>query len=327
LEQLSADPSAYTAYDWVQAWAEIYRTRRLILAHAVKAGDGDTAALGLIEVDRIRGWRFVGGDLSPRRAPLCAAGHEEDMWHALANWLYSNPRAWSTLEACEVGPSSDAVPGARLLVQRTPCLALPDSFDSYLASLSSKRRNDMRRRLRLAERAGAIVQKVPIEERGQAIADFVRLHRRRAGAKGEQHPGVDERLAQLLAKISTTDSIDLSIFEVRHGGARVAINIHLEYGGIIYPYNLGWEPEAAHLAPGILLALHAIADAIARGIRTIDLGPGEQDYKLALGFTPEQRIELRAVNPSMWGRVMKTTGAAYQRLRPLFARRNAAISR
>jgi CelD/BcsL family acetyltransferase involved in cellulose biosynthesis len=327
LEQSSADPSVYTTYDWIRAWADTYSDRRLVLAHVSAAHGGDTVALALIEVDRIRGWRFAGGEVTPRRAPLTAAGHEAMLWHMLADWLQAHPRAWSTFDACEVPRCGEALPGARLEAQRTPCLALPASFEAYLAALPSKRRGELRRRLRLAEREHAHVREVPAERHGDAIADFVRLHRQRALAKREHHALVDERLTRLLTRISAAAGVELSIFELCHRDARVAIDVRLSHRGVIYPYNLGWEPSVARLAPGVLLALNAIADGIARGAHTVDLGPGEQRYKLELGFTSRARLRLHAVNPSAWGSTMRVTGEVYQRLRSAVAARKLAISR
>ena len=97
-----------------------------------------------------QGWRFGGGDISACRRPLCSA-ECEDEWSALAGWLRCHPRAWSRLEACEVGPAAESTPGARLRTRDSTHLALPDSFDSYLASLASKPRQIFRKRLRRAE--------------------------------------------------------------------------------------------------------------------------------------------------------------------------------
>jgi CelD/BcsL family acetyltransferase involved in cellulose biosynthesis len=315
LELSSGNTNVYLAYDWLRAWAEVYRPRRLLLARALKAGDGGTAMLGLIEIDRIKGWHFAGGSSSACRAPLCAVGSEQVVWKALADWLHAHPRAWSTLDASEVGQAAELAPGAQLQIRYSACLSLPDSFDAYLMSLTSKQRNTFRKRLRRGEEEGVTVQRVPTHKRDGAISDFLHLHRIRASAKGERHANVDERLGQLLSKIAACSTIELSLFDLHYEGRRVAVNVRLGYGGVLFPYNLGWDPAAAHLAPGILLALGAVADALEQGVRTIDLGPGEQDYKLALGCVPQARLTLHASNASLWGRGLRATGSAYRRLR------------
>lgn len=314
LECRTTNDSVYTSYDWLRAWVEVYKPRKLMLAHVVEPDDGSTASLGLIEVDRIGGWRFAGGLVSPRRAPLCAAGRREAVWKALATWLHAHPRAWSTIEACEVGEAAQEIPGARLEARITPCLTLPDSFDDHLASLSAKQRHEVRRRLRRTQEAGVEVHRVPSEAVESALADLLRLHHRRADVKG-MNTNLDGRLVQMLREISTSNSIELYVFEVLSKGERVGVSVELAYGGVSYPYVLGWEPQTSNLAPGILLALNAITASLQEGLRAIDLGPGDQDYKLALGFRPESRLVLEATNPSPWGHALRAAGTTYARFR------------
>ena len=315
LERRSEEASPFTTYDWTRAWVETYRPPRLLLAHAVETDRGSTVALGLVEVSRLREWSFAGGEVTPRRSLLCAAGHADAAWRALAGWLRAHPRAWSTLDACEVAQGAGAVPGARLTATHTPCLALADSFESYLASLPSKRRGDLRRRLRLTEQAGVEVRRVPERERERAIADLLRLHGQRASAKAERHTNVDDRLGRLLARVCASSAIELAVFEVRRDGVPVATNICLEHGDVLYPYAHGWDPRGARLAPGIVMALDFIRDATSRGLSSIDMGPGEQDYKAALGAPPSRRLALRAGNPAAWARALRSAYAAYRRRR------------
>jgi CelD/BcsL family acetyltransferase involved in cellulose biosynthesis len=315
LEGQSTNPSVYTAYDWVHAWAEVYQPRRLLIARAVKVDNGAPAGIGLIEIDRIRGWRFAGGELSARRAPVCAAGCEDGVWHGLASWLRRHPRAWSTLEAWEVGESAGAVPGAHLEMRESFCLSTPDSLDSYFALLPSRHRSEMRRRLRRGEQAGITVREVPVGDRQDAIRDFIRLHQLRADAKSEVHTTIDERLEAMLTKVLPSNSIELYLYEICHEDARVAVDVKFAYRGVGYPYNLGWEPDVAHLGPGIHLAINGVSDAIARSLHTIDLGAGDQRYKRVLGFAPNPQFLLYATNPATAARAMQALGSAYQRLR------------
>jgi CelD/BcsL family acetyltransferase involved in cellulose biosynthesis len=315
LEGRATSDSIYTSFDWLRAWAEVYRPRRLVAMRAVDTDDNRTAALGLIEIDRVREWRFAGGAQTPRRAPLCANGYEDAVWKALGKWLRSHPHAWSTLHAAELGPGAEALPHARMQVRHTPCRSLPDSFDSYLASLTSKRRGDARRRLRLIDQVGIEIREVMPGELERAIEDFIRLHHRRADTKRETRLNLDNRLDKLLMRIQGAASLDLTVFEMRHCDERIGLNVVLERGGIVYLYSHGWDPAAARFAPGIVMALETIRYAIDRGMLTIDMGPGEQRYKLDLGFTPDPRLMLEAYNPLGWARALRIAADAYARLR------------
>jgi CelD/BcsL family acetyltransferase involved in cellulose biosynthesis len=312
LEKDAANHSVYTTHDWLRAWAETFAPRRLRIMRALRY-DGATAGLGLVDIDGSRGWRFAGGWLTPRRAPLYANGCEEEMWLAIAEWSRTHRRAWTTLEASEVAPVAAVVPGACLSEQVVPGMTVPDSFDEYLALLSSRRRHELRRRLARTEEAGIEVREVGHASVASALTDFVRLYHLRGAVVGR--PGIDERLVALLGRFLSNSAVELHVFEVLQGATRLGVSLDLVHGDTSFPYSLAWAPGAARLAPGILLTVNVIRYAIARGLRLIDLGPGEQSYKLALGFVPETRLAFRAVNASLWAKALTGAGAVYTRWR------------
>jgi CelD/BcsL family acetyltransferase involved in cellulose biosynthesis len=315
LEPRAQDVNLYSTFDWLSAWASAYEPKRLLFIRIVAKQD-ELIALGLVELSRLRGWRFAGGSPTSRRSLLCATGHEDTAWRALAGWLGENPLAWSTLEGSEVPRSAESIPGARLSANVTPVLATPESWDSYLASLSSKRRADVRRRLRLTHSANLQVREISPSDLNGALEDFLRLHHLRTDFKGERHPDIDRRLTRLLATLAGDSSIRVSLVEIRRVGVRVAIRISLEHRRVLYLYNHGWDPEFASLAPGIVLALNSIEEAIDRKVSVIDMGTGEQSYKMGLGAVAERRFALEAHNPRIWARAVRSAYATYARVRP-----------
>lgn len=315
LELRAQDVNLYSTFDWLSAWATAYEPKRLLLIRIV-ANRGELIALGLVELSRLRGWRFAGSSVTSRRSLLCAKGQEDAAWRALARWLNENPLAWSTFEGAEVPRSAESIPGARLSANVTPVLATPESWDSYLASLSSKRRADVRRRLRLTDSANLEVRETPVSEMDGALEDFLRLHHLRTDFKGERHPDIDLRLTRLLATLASHSSVRVSLVEIRRAGARIAVRISLEHLGVLYLYNHGWDPEFASLAPGIVLALNSIEEATDRKVSVIDMGAGEQSYKMGLGAVAERRLTLEAHNPRIWARIVRSAYATYVRVRP-----------
>lgn len=315
LERRAQDVNLYLTFDWLSAWATVYEPKGLLVIRIVTDSD-ELIALGLVELSRLRGWCFAGGPITSRRSLLCAKGHEDAAWRALARWLGENPLAWSSLEASEVPLSAESIPGARSSVNVTPMLAIPESWDSYLASLSSKRRADVRRRLRLTDSANLEVREIPASDLDGALDDFLRLHHLRTDFKGERHPDIDRRLTRLLAKLAHDSSVRVSLVEIRSAGVRVAVRISLENQRVLYLYNHGWDPELASLAPGIVLALNSIEEAVARKLSVIDMGAGEHSYKMGLGAVAEGRFALEAHNPRIWARVVRSAYATYVRVRP-----------
>ena len=138
-----------------------------------------------------------------------------------------------------------------------------------------------------------------------ALGDFVRLHAARAASKGERHPQVDARLARMLAGWRAAPSFELRMLELgaRRPPARRA-GSGSTAGPVAWYYNLGIDPDALPLAPGIALQLEAIRCAIERGRQRMDLGPGAHPYKLELGGVLDGRVDARAVSPAGRGRVV-----------------------
>jgi hypothetical protein len=123
-------------------------------------------------------------------------------------WLAANRKQWKTLDV-EGAPSAvEALPRATLEDDPVPVLDLPESFDAYFEGLPGQTRRRHRRRLRNFDRArGEVAQ---ASEVGPAVHELIQLHNRRAKAKGEMHPQMNEQLARMLELVSK-DSLDLVV--------------------------------------------------------------------------------------------------------------------
>lgn len=281
LEARLPDAAPFLCFDWLAAWARVYAPRRLAV---VRAGD----ALGLLELGAAGRWRFAGRPVTSTRG-LLGAGDEE--WAAFGGWLRAHARRWATLDAEGIPPG--ALPWASCTPSETPALDLSGGVPD---------RTRYRRILRRLEREGAVMgdaADVPA-----ALADFVRLHQARAAAKGERHPQVDERLARMLGALRGARSFELRVLELARGGRRLGVWIGLERGSTAWYYNLGIDPDALALAPGIALQLESIRAAIDGGRRVLDLGPGADPYKLELGGVLDDRVDATAVSASARGRAV-----------------------
>jgi CelD/BcsL family acetyltransferase involved in cellulose biosynthesis len=309
LEASSDRPSLYTSYDWLSAWAQVIGAPRLLLLRAVDADDR-TVALALAETDRLRNVRFAGGDLTPTRRPLCEPGSVSPTWRALSGWLRDHPGAWSTFAATGVGAEAEALPAAEVDRMDGTYLVLPASFDEHLARLSERNRNEVRRRLRRSQESGAALRRVPADRVDAALGDFLSFHRRRAAEAGIA-TAVDER-ALVLLRAATSGDAEL---DVLRGGDRVAVGINVLYRDVMFPYAIGWAPDASSLAPGILLTIDTVTESLRRGLHAVDMGPGAQKYKLSLGFDVVAHHVVHATNPSIPGRSYRAVGrlAAYAR--------------
>jgi CelD/BcsL family acetyltransferase involved in cellulose biosynthesis len=180
-----------------------------------------------------------------------------------------------------------------------PVVTLPSggSMDDFLATLGKKERHEIRRKVRRA----AAIGEVRLDESPDPLADldvFIEMHQRKWGAKGLFPPtrGGDQsrvfirRLFELFGADGPMRLCFLSI-----GGRRIAAGVHFETSERIYYYNVGVEPDASQLSPGVLLVHASIARAIDRGIGQFDFLRGNEPYKYEWGAVdePVQRLLVR----------------------------------
>jgi CelD/BcsL family acetyltransferase involved in cellulose biosynthesis len=306
LERRSAPAHYSLAHAWLVAWAQVYAPPRLLLVR-ITGADGGTRALGLIEASRGGRWRFAGGHVTPQRRLLCDPTEERVAWAAWSEWLARHRRRWAILEAGGVPPAAAQVPGARIEPVSTYALALPETFDAYLAGRS---RRALRQKLNRLERAEAAVREVEPPGHPAALERFIALHARRAADKGEHHPSVDARLCRLLLSLPRAEGApQLRVFALGVPGGDAGVSVRLDHGRTAYFYNAGFDPAAGELSPGVVLELASIRDAIGRGLVRFDLGPGEYRYKRDLGGERSEFGRLVATSPSPLGAL---AGAAYR---------------
>ena len=67
----------------------------------------------------------------------------------------------------------------------------------------------------------------------------------------------------------------------------------LEWEHTVGLYNSGFHPDRAALAPGLVLLVHLVEDAIIRGKRRFDFLRGEERYKYEFGPTAEEVFGVR----------------------------------
>jgi CelD/BcsL family acetyltransferase involved in cellulose biosynthesis len=250
---------------------------------------------------------FAGGrDVVDYMGPCALPGREKEVAAALAGWAYGGP-AWT--RACLAGLVHDdamAQAFADEVARRTPD-AVVEAYDQaprigpapngYLPLLNSKRRADvLRKRNRLTEVVGdvEVVASTP-----ETVLDALE---RLLEWKAETSPATREFVAEyggflraLLAELAAVDAAH--VVELRAGGGRaLAAAIMLRHRDTDYIYNMAYDPEFttgehASLAPGIVLVSHLVERSLARG-SLFDFLKGAQDYKLRLGGTPVDLIDI-----------------------------------
>jgi CelD/BcsL family acetyltransferase involved in cellulose biosynthesis len=291
--------SPFLGWTWQREWVEVFgEGRRLELRRAVDGSGRLVAILPLVEAAPER-WLLVGGaDVSDYLDLIALRDREEEAWAALLGARAASRAVWELHAVPAASPTVTAMPALAAAVglaveapceERCPVLALPESWDALLASLSGKHRHELTRKLRRFEREapdGRVTwESTPagIEAR---LDDFLALHRRsREGKAKFMHARMERFFRRAIPALAARGGARLALLDLP--GGPIAAFVTLEWDGTVGLYNSGFHPELAALSPGVVLLAHVVRDAIERGRQRFDFLRGEERYKFEFGPTSE----------------------------------------
>src|SRR5215468_3699593 len=181
-------------------------------------------------------------------------------------------------------------------VETCPTAVLPADWEAYLATLRSKDRHELRRKLRRATAA------VRLEYRATSVAaqldedidTFVALHRlsQQDAKQGFMTPEKEAFLRDMAHQLWPHGWLDLAFLSAN--GVPIAALCCFAYGTTYAAYNAGYHPAYAELSAGIVLFAACIRQAIARGLTAFDFLRGNEPYKYRFGATDQPLYQLRA---------------------------------
>jgi CelD/BcsL family acetyltransferase involved in cellulose biosynthesis len=284
--------SPFLSWTWQAHWAAAFAADRRLDVRRVTDADGDlVAVLPLYEAAPGTLELIGGADVSDYLDLLARARREEEAWAALLQsraaepdrWLlHAVPAASPTLAAMRALTGSCSLTAAVEREERCPVLALPSSWDAYLASLSGKHRHELTRKIRRFEREvtdGRVVSLHTAADVEARLGDFLTLHRAsRTGKAKFMDARMETFFRAVIPALAARDGVRLWLLEA--GAEPIASFICLEWDDTVGLYNSGFAPARAALSPGLVLLARVIQDAILRRRARFDFLRGEERYKL-----------------------------------------------
>jgi CelD/BcsL family acetyltransferase involved in cellulose biosynthesis len=298
-------PSVFLTWQWQTEWSQAFAAERARQILAVTDAAGDVVGLLPLYEETPGRRRIVGGvDVSDYLDLIAPDGREEQVWAALLGHCAAHGGEWDLHGIRAASATATLVPalapaaGLTPTVEREdrcPVLALPKTWDEYLARLSGKDRHELRRKMRRLERElpGASSRShATVDGWDEAMTRFLTLHRLSKVGKARF---MDERMERFFR--SATRRLAAAgwarLWFLEFEGEAVAAFLCFEYAGSVGLYNSGFDPARAMLAPGIVLLAHVIRDAIDRGFPIFDFLRGEEPYKYGFGPAPEDVLNVR----------------------------------
>jgi CelD/BcsL family acetyltransferase involved in cellulose biosynthesis len=321
----------FAAPAWALSWWQHLRPEKARLRVLVVELDGRLA--GVVPLHAVgRVYRPIGGALAPVE-PTARVGFERQVAEAAAALLATaEPRA-ELLELGEhasgpdwAGMLSRAWPGNRAAWRwveseaPAPQVDFGDGFEAWMSGKSKSFRRDIRSSRRKLEEGGGTFRYATEETLESDVREFLRLHRMRLADRGgssiPEGEGIERMLVAVGVDLLASGRFRLLCLDL--GGEVIAADLLLAAGEEVSAWNSGFDDTYRDFSPIMQCLVYALADAADRGERSMNLGPGDQDYKYRLSGS-EDCIRSSVIAPR---------GASYPlvrlRLAPRWARRSLA---
>jgi CelD/BcsL family acetyltransferase involved in cellulose biosynthesis len=270
---------------WQRAWFRHFGTGQLEVVPLGEAGEAKLERHG----DRLR---FLGNrEVTDYPGAAIVPGREREAFVRLLQWL----PAGDTLEvenARKDGFAALLVLAAEAVAEDEPIatLTLPRTWEGYLAGLRKHERHEILRKRRRA--AGTRMRPGGLD----TFFTFLRA------ARGEKGRFLTPRIEAFLREaVPAHPMTRLDVLETADGRP-IAATLGFQGPRTYFLYNMGFDPAAAHLSPGIVLLSRLIERAIGERRERLDFMRGLEHYKLQLGAEPSTLINIRVTGRRAAGR-------------------------
>jgi Acetyltransferase (GNAT) domain len=162
-------------------------------------------------------------------------------------------------------------------------------WETYLQTLGTKDRHEVRRKVRRAEAAGP-VEFEDVHDPSEAVDEFIAIHQARWDQDGlfpDTEGGArSRRFFRRLAELEGPGGV-LRIGRLRAAGRVIFMCVGFHEGDTVYYYNAGNDPEAHALSPGVVGVAFYLRHGLEQGTRVFDFLRGDEGYKYRWGAVDE----------------------------------------
>jgi CelD/BcsL family acetyltransferase involved in cellulose biosynthesis len=235
----------------------------------------------------------IGISVSDYLDVLIDPGFAEPVGNVLVEHLVSRHERWDGWNLEELAPDAQALGLPRpktcdeQLVRQSACpvLAFSEAPKDLKAALPRAKRNNLVLARNRAARRGAAIEAANLGTAPGMLDLLVRLHGARWQSRGEAGVLADERVRNFhrAALPGLMQAGLLRFYVLRIGGEPAAAYYGFAHRDRAYVYLTGFNPDFAFESPGVILAAHAVEQALAEGTREVHFLRGPEAYKYGWG--------------------------------------------
>ena len=215
------------------------------------------------------------------------AGLPESEWQILD--LYNLRTASPTCSQMEAECARKSWKLERRSLQICPVLALPKTWEDYLAALDKKDRHEIRRKLRRS--AGGEDPMLLALAGADGMDEFFRLMETDPQKAEFLRPAMRDQFRAIARAMEKAGLLQLAF--LTYQGRNVAAFLNFDYANRIWVYNSGMDPQFASTSPGWILLATLVRKAIEEGREAFDFMRGSESYKFQWGGVGEEIHRLK----------------------------------
>lgn len=164
-----------------------------------------------------------------------------------------------------------------------PYIKLPETFDSYLSSLSRSMRTQilyLKRRLQ-KDYDAVIAVNDEVYSLNEVVDSLFILHKKRWQEQGRYSNLFKPEFKKFITKLCLDlhQRNNLKIYHIIVNKKIIAVNLVFLWEQSAIYYNGGWDPEFSKWSPGSILVAKGIEDAILSGKKYYEFLRGDEAYK------------------------------------------------
>jgi CelD/BcsL family acetyltransferase involved in cellulose biosynthesis len=328
-EQLSAGQvnTIFLSYLWLQEWWHVYGSEYQIWTLVAREEGKLIGIMPLILSTGMFGIRrlmFMGaGEVTPNHLEIIADPAKcNQVIQAFIEYLYQPATKWDVLELDKIpGDNPDVDHLKRALGSQglstitrasatCPYIELPDSFEEYIGSRSSRTRENYRYRRRQLENDFPDMKfgLVDTPEELERVMDaLIRLHQKRWLHKGYQGSFSNQDFINFHRSIAlkALECNMLRLYYLQIKAEIIAVCYCYRIADTVQSYLSGFDELYSNYSPGILINVFAIKRSILEGAKRFDFLEGEERYKLSWMTHNRKNIVLWVFRPNWRGQLAR----------------------
>jgi CelD/BcsL family acetyltransferase involved in cellulose biosynthesis len=277
--------SVFLTHAWQRLWWQAKGERALTIVLAELGGE----PLAIAPLFAASGSLLLVG--SGNADSLDFVGRPDE--HTLASMLQDAREAMPEFSGIELyhvpqgSPTGELLPGVarrlglELHSEREDGAPYADLTDEATVTQLTSRRSVRKEEARMRRAAKLDVRRAGAGEADDLVELFLRQHGARWRAAGQDsfnRPGSRELVHAVVEEGLRDGWVCVTVLE--WDGAPAALDIGLIHGSTQMSWLVSRDPSIGDYSPGRVLRAHVVRGAIEAGMRRLDFGLGEEDYKL-----------------------------------------------